>query len=111
MNKKQFGQRLKELRMQRGMTQFELAEAVDLHEKHLSRIESGVYFPTFDNFMKIMQVLNLEWKDFDTKETRENNSLKNKAFKIIQRASEKELKLYVTTIEQLQKSLKDFENN
>ena len=107
MNKKIFGQKLKELRQKRGMTQFELAEAVDMHEKHISRIEAGVYFPTFDNFVKIMKVLNLEWKDFDQNNIIENNSLKNKAFKIIQRANEKELKIFVAILEQLQKSLKD----
>lgn len=107
MNKKQFGQRLKELRLSRGITQFELAEAVDMHEKHISRIESGIYFPTFDNFMKIMTVLNIEWKDFDISTPSENNELKNKAFKIIQRAGEKELKIYLAVLEQLQKSLKE----
>lgn len=109
MNKKQFGQKLKELRLQRGMTQFELAEAVEMHEKHISRIESGIYFPTFINFMKIMEALDLEWKDFDPKTTPENNSLKNKAFKIIQRAEEKELKIYTSLLEQLQKTFKEVE--
>lgn len=109
MEKRQFGQKLKELRLQRGMTQFELAESVDMHEKHISRIESGIYFPTFDNLLKIMEVLNLEWKDFDLKTLPENNSLKNKAFKIIQRAGEKELKIYTSILEQLQKTLKDME--
>ena len=107
MNKKLFGQRLKELRLKKGMTQFELAEAVEMHEKHISRIEAGIYFPTFDNFVKIMETLDLEWKDFDVNTKLENNSVKNKAFKIIQRANEKELKIYVTVLEQLQKTLKE----
>lgn len=109
MNKKQFGQRLKELRLKSGMTQFELAEAVNLHDKHISRIESGIYFPTFDNFMKIMKTLNLEWKDFDIDTPVENNPMKNKAYKIIQRANEKELLIYTSILEQLQKSLKEVE--
>ena len=108
MDKKQFGLRLKELRLSRGLTQFELAESVDMHEKHISRIESGVYFPSFDNFLRIMDVLQLEWKDFEFQtEYSEINSLKNKAFKIIQRASDKDLKVMVAVLEQLQKSLKD----
>lgn len=107
MNKKLFGLRLKELRLKKGMTQFELAEAVEMHEKHISRIEAGIYFPTFDNFVKIMETLELEWKDFDVNTKLENNSVKNKAFKIIQRANEKELKIYVTVLEQLQKTLKE----
>ena len=107
MDKKQFGRKLKEFRISRGLTQFELAEAVDMHDKHLSRIEAGIYFPTFDNFMKILDVLNVEWKDFDSKQSFDNNSLRTKAFKIIQRADEKELKIYTTALEQLKKALKE----
>lgn len=91
------------------MTQFELAEVVNLHEKHISRIEAGVYFPTFDNFMKILEVLNIKWRDFDfeVEITEENSSLKNKAYKILQRANEKELKILVAMLEQLSKSLRE----
>ena len=108
MDKKQFGQKLKELRLSKGFTQFKLAEAVDMHEKHISRIEAGVYFPSFDNFIKIMEILDLDWKDFEVSiKNTEQNSLKNKAFRIIQESNDKELKVIVPVLEQLQKSLKD----
>lgn len=43
--KKLFGNRIKELRSKKRMTQFELAEAVGIDSKHLSHIETGRSFP------------------------------------------------------------------
>ena len=39
--KKDFGQRLKELRNKKGITQYQLAELVGIDPKHMSHIETG----------------------------------------------------------------------
>jgi len=109
MNKKDIGAKIKEFRSLKGMTQAELAESVDMHEKQLSRIEAGVHFPTFDNFAKILEILEVEMKDFDFDTPVKKDSLRNKAQKIIYRATDSELKYYVGMLEQLQKCLKDTE--
>jgi len=109
MNKKDVGNKIKEFRTLKGMTQAELAEAVDMHEKQISRIEAGVHFPTFDNFVKILEILEVEMKDFDLEIKVKKNSLRNKAQKIINRATDSELKYYIAILEQLQKCLKDTE--
>lgn len=106
MNKKEIGSKIKEFRILKGMTQAELAEKIDLHEKQVSRIESGIHFPTFANFAKILETLEVELKDFDSDVAVEVNSLRNKAHKIINRATEKDLNFYVPVLEQLQKALK-----
>ena len=49
----------------RGMTQNDLAERVGITEKQISKIETGVHYPMFENFVKIMDVLGVQMKDFD----------------------------------------------
>lgn len=44
--KKQFGQKIKDLRAQRGLNQEELAERVGVFRTYMSRIETGVANPT-----------------------------------------------------------------
>lgn len=104
MNKKDIGKKIQEFRNLSGITQAELAEAIDMHEKQISRIESGVHFPTFDNFVKILEVLNVSLKDFDMEMPSKCTPLKKKAIKIIQHANEKELKTYTKILETLQKA-------
>ncbi len=103
MNKKDIGRKIKEFRNMQGLTQAELAEAVHMHEKQISRIEAGVHFPTFDNFVKILQVLNVELRDFDM--PKEQVNLREKALSIINQADNLELTFYTPVLEALQKCI------
>ena len=40
------GRKIKSFRKKRGLTQAELAEKIDLSEKHISKIEAGVHLPS-----------------------------------------------------------------
>ena len=62
--KKDFGKRLKELRQKRGLTQFQLAEKVEIDPKHLSHIETGRSFPKADLIEKFADVLSVEYNAF-----------------------------------------------
>lgn len=62
--KKDFGKRLKELRQKRGLTQFQLAERVEIDPKHMSHIETGRSFPKADLIEKFADVLNVEYNAF-----------------------------------------------
>ena len=42
--KKDFGQRIKELRNKKGITQYQLAEMAGIDPKHMSHIETGRVF-------------------------------------------------------------------
>ena len=103
MNKKDIGQQLKFYRKKAGYTQAELAELIDIHEKQISRIESGIHFPTFNNFIKIMNILKIEMSDF--KSTENNKYSKENIAKtlhhIIDKSNEKDLKLYLTLIKEI----------
>jgi transcriptional regulator with XRE-family HTH domain len=51
--RRKFGERLKEIRLQRGMTQERFAETLDISVDFLSLIECGINAPSF-NTLEIM---------------------------------------------------------
>ena len=53
--KKDFGKRLKELRTQKGITQYQLAEMSGIDPKHMSHIETGRSFPKADLMKDLRQ--------------------------------------------------------
>jgi DNA-binding XRE family transcriptional regulator len=67
--KMRFGKRLQKLRTEHGITQEQLANAVELTVESISNIERGVYGPKFDNLEKIAAALQISVKElfeFDT---------------------------------------------
>ena len=60
--KKQFGNRLKQLRKRRCITQEQLADMADLSVESISNIERGVFAPKFENLEKLANVLNVDVK-------------------------------------------------
>ena len=104
MDKKAFGKRLKELRNSKCMTQAKLAEIVGVHEKQISKIESGAHYPTFENFIKILDALDTSISSFDD-EDKSLTPLKIKAFDIIKNSSEDEMIYYTPVLEHLQKCI------
>ena len=58
------GMRIKELRQKRGLTQDKLSHKVDIDPKHLSRIEVGRSFPSFDTLERMANALHVELRAF-----------------------------------------------
>ena len=58
--KKQFGQRLRELRTEKRLTQETVSELIGISPENYSRIENGLSFPKPENIEKISKVLNVE---------------------------------------------------
>ena len=56
--KEYLGQRIQEIRKRRGLKQAELAELLDIDSKHMSKIECGRSYPSFELLDKISKVLN-----------------------------------------------------
>lgn len=105
-NKLKIGQRIKEQRKRLNLTQAELAEKVSMHEKQISRIEAGLNHPTFDNFIKIIDILGLKMGDFDAKNQEKPNSLRDDLLFIINNSTNKELETYIDVINSIKKNLK-----
>ncbi|MGW4370099.1 helix-turn-helix domain-containing protein [Nocardia takedensis] len=56
----EFGKRLRRIRLERDLSQEELAERANLHRTYISSIERGVQSVSLDNIAKISRVLNVE---------------------------------------------------
>ena len=55
-----FGLNVKFERMKKGLTQAQLAELLDMHEKHLCKIETGHQNVTLKTLSKISHALNVD---------------------------------------------------
>lgn len=58
--KKMFGQRVRELRVAKKLTQETVAELIDVQPENYSRIENGLSFPKPENIVKLSKVLDVE---------------------------------------------------
>ena len=71
--KKELGEKIKRIRKQRGLTQNQLAELVDISPRNLSNIELGINFVKAETLDKIIESLNIS-----TEELFANNHIKTK---------------------------------
>jgi len=62
--KELLGARIREIRKACGYTQEQLAEMIDVEQKHVSRIESGKSYPTIDRLEKMAAALNVPLMSF-----------------------------------------------
>lgn len=102
-NKLQIGEKIKAQRKRLGLTQVDLAEKADMHEKQISRIEAGTNQPTIENFLKIIEVLGLKMNDFDA--TQKPNKLRDDLVFILDNSTDRELKIFLDVVNSLKKSL------
>lgn len=114
MARDSFGQKLKQIRKANNLTQEALAELAGINEKHISKIETGVYFPTYTTLKKILTALNLKIEDvgLDLNSMKANdNPFYLKSLQILNGAkSEQELEYYYGFLRQAQKSIDILKN-
>lgn len=60
----QVGFKIKMMRMQKSITQTDLAEAMEISKAHLSNIETGKTVVTLENLFKVQKILNCRMRDF-----------------------------------------------
>lgn len=63
-DKKIIGLKIKHYRKLRNFTQAEIAEKVNISEKHLSKIETGVHYPSLAIFFNICEILEIPLGEF-----------------------------------------------
>lgn len=102
-DKKFIGLKIKQQRKRLKLTQFELAEKVGIHEKQLSRIEAGLHYPSLENFIKILRILNISLSDFEEK--KEINPIKDDIHQLLNESNNYELKIYHDVIKSIKSNL------
>lgn len=69
----------------------------------MSKIETGKNYPALDNFLRLIDVLNLSFKDFGIRNDIKASETKIQLQKIINTSTEHELKVYLELIDVLKK--------
>lgn len=106
------GKKIKELRKSMCYTQERLAELADIDGKHLSKIENGVHFPTYQTLKKLSEVLNFNLQDLDSIPSKEQlpsqNPIYQKSLKYLNSAkTDKELMNYYNALRFTNKLMND----
>ena len=99
VDKKYVAQILQNARKKQGLKQSELAEMVGISEKHISKIETGKNYPALDNFLKMIEILNLSLDDFGLTIEGQKSKKKDHMHKIINSSNEKQLDFYSDMID------------
>ncbi len=94
---------IKNYRRKACMTQFEFAERIGISEKHLSKIETGKNFPALDNFLKMVELLNIPLYEFGLNINENDSEKKINLLKIINTLPEKNLDAYEDIMKTLSK--------
>ena len=88
---KKLGQRIKELREGKQLSQLKMAEELNMEASNLSKIERGIQIPKEESLLKIAKVLDVTVKDlFDYEHFEDKDTLINKIIDILQ---EQDIKL------------------
>ena len=92
--KKDFGLRVKEIRIKKGITQYQLAEMTNIDPKHISHIETGRSFPKADLIEKIANALNVNYIElFKTEHLQERENKIEKINLILKNISDRDLNI------------------
>jgi transcriptional regulator with XRE-family HTH domain len=89
-----FGKRLREVRMEAGLKQGQVARAVDVDSKHISRLERGKVNPSFEILFQLATTLRVSAAvlfDFDRSETSSRTVEKDLRF-LLEKRDLKQLK-------------------
>src|SRR5574344_814043 len=87
------GKRIKEIRCEHQMTQFQLAEQAGIDAKHLSRIELGKNMPNPQTIERIAEIFEIEIKDlFDFYHLQDFDNSKKYIKEKIEQLNEEQLK-------------------
>ena len=92
------GFKIKELRMERGLTQEELADRAELSKGFISQVENNLTSPSIATLTDILQCLGTDLKDFFNEKN--DSELKNSIQWIIPNAQKNTMEPILLTLEQ-----------
>ena len=87
------------------LTQEELAEKIGISAKQLSRIEVGTYIPSLPTFLKMVNELNIDLKDFGINTKNKQSLVREEFLKFIYKTPDNELDFYLTCLKTMSKNL------
>ena len=96
---KKLGLKIKELRERNNLTQFKLAELINMEPSNISKIERGVQMPKEETLEAIVKVLNIELKElFDFQHFKPHEIILGILTDILNNSTTEELRTYYKMI-------------
>ena len=107
------GRKIKSFRKKRGLTQAELAEKIDLSEKHISKIEASIHvpsekYPNLKMILKIAEALEIGMEEFGFELKTDGNPDREELIKCIFDSTDEEIKLLLSVVKCLKENLHKF---
>ena len=106
LNKEIFGKKIRQIRIEKGLSQEQLSEKIEISPRHMCTIENGNSLPSIDTFLKIAKVLDININDFFNLNIKTKNNIRHEVYNMIQASSASELNLIKDIIEVIQKNYK-----
>lgn len=92
-DKEIIGKKIRQIRLERGFSQEELSEKIDISPRHMCTIETGKSFPSIETFIKIAKVLDINIDDFFHLSIDTEDKLREEIYDLIQVSTVSELTL------------------
>lgn len=110
MLQNKLGEKIRQLRKSRGLTQEQLAEKLCIDNKHLSRIEKGKHMPTYKILKSLAETLDFDIysiEELSVTDIKMPDKIYLKSLNILNSAkNEEEKKYYLEALQLAQKGLK-----
>lgn len=92
--KQELGEKIKRIRKNRGLTQEQLAELIDISSRNLSNIELGQNFPKAETLEKILKSLNITTEElFANEHIKSSKELLENIYNYLDKVKSDNLKL------------------
>ncbi len=93
LDKEIIGQKIRQIRVERGFSQEKLSEKIDISPRHMCTIENGNSLPSLETFVKISQILDIDINDFFNLTPRNTDKFRTEIYELVQTSSVPELHL------------------
>lgn len=107
IDKSAIGKIIKKLRKEKGFTQEQFAEKINLSTNYLSKVERGMNTPNVETFLKMAEFLDFTLEDFGINQTHKETIDKEKEdlLKLILSSSSKDIYVYTKFIKTINETI------
>ncbi|MBO6087435.1 helix-turn-helix transcriptional regulator [bacterium] len=93
LDKEIIGKKIRQIRIEKGFSQEQLSEKIDISPRHMCTIENGNSFPSLETFVNICEILDIDINKFFNIKTVKTDKLRSEIYDLIQMSSPNELHL------------------
>lgn len=107
IDKSAIGKIIKKLRKEKGFTQEQFAEKINLSTNYLSKVERGMNTPNVETFLKMAEILDFTLEDFGINQTHKEiiDKEKEELLKLILSSSSKDIYIYTKFIKTINETI------